>query len=257
MTTVDLNCDVGESFGAYHMGADEDVLRYVSSANIACGFHAGDPATMRHTVAVALQHGVALGAHPGFPDLAGFGRRNMELSAAEVRDLVVYQVGALSAFAAAHGAQLSHVKPHGALYNMAAARPDLAQAIAEAVRSIDEYLVLFALAGSELVTAGREIGLRVAEEVFADRRYADDGRLVSRRDPGAVLDDPARVVEQALRMVVQGRVTAVSGADLTVRADTICIHGDTPGAARLARKLRAALEEKEIVVAPPPMRGAT
>ena len=257
MKSVDLNCDVGESFGAYRLGADEEVMRHVTSANVACGFHAGDPGTMRRTVAIAVKRGVALGAHPGFPDLAGFGRRRMELSATEVRDLVVYQVGALSAFAVAHGAQLTHVKPHGALYNMAAAQSDLAQAIAEAVYSVDQYLVLFGLAGSELVTAGRETGLNVAEEVFADRRYAADGSLVPRREPGAVIDDPDEVVKQALRMVVDGRVTAVNGSDITVNANTICIHGDTPGAATLALRLRMALESAGVRVAPPPMRSAT
>jgi UPF0271 protein len=257
MHSVDLNCDVGESFGAYRLGADEDVLRHVTSANIACGFHAGDPGTMRRTVAVAVKRGVALGAHPGFPDLVGFGRRNMELSVAEVRDLVVYQVGALSAFAVAQGAQLAHVKPHGALYNMAAARADLAQAIAEAVYSVDQYLVLFGLAGSELVTAGRNAGLNVAEEVFADRRYAADGSLVPRREAGAVIDDPEHVVKQALGMIVDGRVTAVNGSPVTVNANTICIHGDTPGAAQLALKLRLALEAAGVRVAPPPIRSAT
>ena len=257
MRSVDLNSDVGESFGAYRLGADEDVLRHVTSANIACGFHAGDPGTMRRTVAIAVKHGVALGAHPGFPDLAGFGRRNMELSAAEVRDLIVYQVGALSAFAVAHGAQLAHVKPHGALYNMAVARPDLAQAIADAVFSVDQYLVLFGLAGSELVTAGRNAGLNVAEEVFADRRYAPSGSLVPRRETGAVIDDPEEAVRQAMQMVVDGRVTTVSGSDITVNANTICIHGDTPGAAQLALKLRLAFEGAGVRVAPPPIRSAT
>jgi UPF0271 protein len=257
MPTVDLNCDVGESFGTYRLGTDEEVLRYVTSANIACGFHAGDPATMRRTVATAVRHGVAIGAHPGFPDLAGFGRREMQMSAEEVRDIVVYQIGALTAFALAHGAQLSHVKPHGALYNMSATRKDLAKAIADAVRSVDDYLILFALAGSELAEAGREAGLHVAEEVFADRRYAANGTLVSRAEAGAVIDDADAVVAQAMRMVLERRVTAVDGTDVSVRADTICIHGDTPGAAQIAKKLRSSLEGAGVTIAPPPMRSAT
>jgi UPF0271 protein len=256
MPAIDLNCDVGESFGAYQLGADADVLRYVTSANIACGFHAGDPGTMRRTVSAALKHGVALGAHPGFPDLAGFGRRNMELSVDEVHDLVVYQVGALSAFAVAQGARLAHVKPHGALYNMAAARRELADAIARAVRAVDAQLVLFGLAGSQLVAAGRDAGLRVAEEVFADRRYDATGALAPRGDADAVVSDSTLVVRQALRLARDGRVTARNGEDIAVRADTICIHGDTPGAAELARQVRVALERDGVTVAAPARVGA-
>ncbi len=241
MPTVDLNCDIGESFGAWTLGSDGDILAQVTSANIACGFHAGDPSTMRQTIERALNSGVALGAHPGLPDLAGFGRRVMEVTAVETYDMVVYQVGALAAFAAARGARLAHVKPHGALYNMAAARPQLADAIARAVRDVDSRLMLFGLAGSASVAAARAVGLVAIEETFADRRYAADGTLVPRSQPGAVIADTATAVQQAVRMIRDGSVTAIDGGEVSVHPDTICIHGDTPGAAGHARELRAAL----------------
>ena len=251
MPTIDLNCDVGESFGAWTSGADAEILAAVSSANIACGFHAGDPAVMRRTVDLALDEGVALGAHPGLPDLPGFGRRIIEVTPDEVYDMVVYQVGALAAFAAVRGARLAHVKPHGALYNMAAVRPPLAESIARAVRDVDRTLLLFGLAGSELVAAARALGLTAVEEVFADRRYSPDGTLVPRGEPGAVIEETTAAVRQAIRMVREGRVTAIDGSDVAVHADTICIHGDTPGAVEHARALRAALATAGIdVVAP-------
>lgn len=251
MPTVDLNCDIGESFGAWTSGSDAEVLAQVTSANIACGFHAGDPATMHRTVDLALEHRVALGAHPGLPDLAGFGRRVMEVTPDEAYDMVVYQVGALAAFAAVRGARLTHVKPHGALYNMAATRMSLADAIARAVRDVDRHLMLFGLAGSSLVTAARALGMTAIEEVFADRRYSSDGTLVSRKERGAVIEDASAAVRQAVRMVRDGRVTAIDGTDVAVRADTICIHGDTPGAAGHARALRAALADAGIEVTAP------
>jgi UPF0271 protein len=251
MPSVDLNCDIGESFGAWTLGADAAILSQVSSANIACGFHAGDPATMRRTVALALDHGVALGAHPGLPDLAGFGRRVIEISPEEAYEMVVYQVGALAAFAAARGARLAHVKPHGALYNMAAARAALADAIARAVRDLDRELSLFGLAGSELVAAARANDVPAIEEVFADRRYLGDGTLVPRSTPGAVIGDTDDAVRQAIGMVRDGVVTAIDGTRVRVRADTICIHGDTPGAAEHARALREALGAAGITIAAP------
>lgn len=254
MTSVDLNCDTGESFGAWTLGADAELLSEVTSANIACGYHAGDPATMRRTIDLALARGVALGAHPGLPDLAGFGRRVIEVSIDDAYDMVVYQVGALAAFAAARGARLAHVKPHGALYNMAAARPPLAAAIAGAVRDVDRSLMLFGLAGSALVAAARAAGLVAVEEVFADRRYAPNGALVARSEAGAVIKDANAAVAQAVRMVRDGRVTAIDGTELPVRADTICIHGDTPGAASHARALRAALTAAGIEVSAPQRR---
>ena len=256
MPSVDLNCDIGESFGAWTLGADADVLSHVTSANIACGFHAGDPATMRKTVDLALDRGVAVGAHPGLPDLVGFGRRVIEVTADEAYEMVVYQVGALAAFAAARGARLAHVKPHGALYNMAATRAPLADAIARAVRDVDRALMLFGLAGSRLIAAARSAGIVAVEEAFADRRYAANGTLVSRSEPGAVIDDTDLAVRQAVRMVREGKVTAIDGSEVRVHADTICIHGDTPGAAEHARALRAALSDAGIEVAAPRRQAA-
>ena len=248
---IDLNADVGESFGAYRYGDDEGVIPCVSSANIACGFHAGDPAVMRSTVQLARRHGVAVGAHPGFQDLAGFGRREMRLGAAELENLVAYQVGALAAIAAAEGASLSHVKPHGALYNMAARDSTMAEAIARAVRGVDASLVLFGLSGSQLVAAGERAGLRVASEVFADRGYGADGSLAPRGTPGAVVTDAAEVARRAVEMAAGQAVAALDGTRVSVKADTICVHGDTPGAAAIARAVRDALVAAGITVASP------
>ncbi len=246
--TVDLNCDMGESFGAWRMGADADVMPHVTSANIACGFHAGDPAVMRRTVRLAREHGVAVGAHPGFPDLPGFGRRDLHVSPREAEDLVLYQLGALAAMAAAEGVAIAHVKPHGALYNMAARDPVLAGAIAKAVAAFDRRLVLFGLAGSVMLAAGREAGLNVAAEGFADRGYEPDGSLAPRSRPGAVITDPAAVVARAVRMVRDGVVTATDGRDVALEVQTLCVHGDTPGAAALARELRSGFEAAGIAV---------
>ncbi len=250
MISVDLNCDMGEGFGAYSIGDDEGVLRYVTSANVACGFHAGDPSVMERTVALAAAAGVSVGAHPGFPDLAGFGRRELAASADEVRAMVLYQVGALGAFAAARGVALTHVKPHGALYNMAARRTDLAVAIAEAVAAYDPSLVLVGLYGSELVKAGNAAGLRCAGEAFADRAYRADGSLVPRSQPGAVIDDPAACAARAVRMVSDGSVTAIGGERVELRPDTICLHGDGDGALELAAALSKALREAGVDIRP-------
>jgi UPF0271 protein len=240
---VDLNADVGESFGPWVLGHDPAIVPCVTSVNIACGFHAGDPGVMRETVALALEHGVAIGAHPGLPDLQGFGRRPMRLSPQEVQDLVVYQTGALAALTAAQGGSVRHVKPHGALYNMAAVEPELADAIARAIASIDRRLLLVGLSGSELIEAGRRAGLPTASEVFADRGYAADGSLLPRGSRGALLEDADAVAERALEIVNQRAVTTAEGHRLTVQPDTICIHGDTPGAPELARALRRMLEQ--------------
>jgi len=248
---IDLNADVGESFGVYRYGDDEGVVPCVSSVNIACGFHAGDPAVMRSTVQLARLYGVAVGAHPGFQDLPGFGRREMHLGAAELETLVAYQIGALAAIAAAEGTRLSHVKPHGALYNMAARDAAMADAIARAVRGVDASLVLFGLSGSQLIAAGERAGLRVASEVFADRGYRADGSLAPRGTPGAVVTDAAEVARRAVEMAARHAVTALDGASVSVRADTICVHGDTPGAAAIARAVRAALRSAGIDVTPP------
>jgi UPF0271 protein len=238
---VDLNSDVGESFGAYTIGQDPILLTHITSANVACGFHAGDPGVMRATVAMARQYGVAVGAHPGFPDLVGFGRRELHASPREVEDFVVYQIGALWAVAAAQGVRLQHVKPHGALFNMAVRDGALADAIARATAAVDRSLILFGQPASELVAAGRRAGLRTASEVFADRAYEPDGTLVSRRKPGAVIHDPSAVVERVVRMARDRSVEAVDGSVIALDLDTICVHGDTPGAADLAARIREAL----------------
>jgi len=238
---VDINCDMGESFGAYEIGADEDVMPYVTSANIACGFHGGDPAVMRKTIAAATAHGVAVGAHPGLPDLVGFGRRTMQVTPQEVYDMLIYQTGALLGFAKALGVPLRHVKPHGALYNMAAAQPALADAIARAVRDVDAELVLYGLAGSQLLTAAERVGIRSASEAFADRNYLHDGALVPRSRPDAMVHDADEAVRRVVRMVSEGIVVDVEGEDIPIRADTICIHGDGPHAAEIARKLKEGL----------------
>jgi len=249
MTTIDLNCDMGESFGAWTMGQDAAVLAHVTSANIACGFHAGDPLTMRRTVDAAAKRGVAIGAHPSLPDLAGFGRREMRVSADETHAMTLYQIGALAAVARAAGAALHHVKPHGALYNMAAKDRALADAIASAVRDFDRALILVGLAGSELPRAGEAAGLAVAHEAFADRRYEADGSLMARSQAGAVIDDVDAAVAQAIAIATRGEVGAPNGV-LRVRADTICVHGDRPDAALFARRLREGLEAAGVWIAP-------
>lgn len=249
-SSVDLNCDMGESFGAWSMGADATVLEHVSSANIACGFHAGDPTVMQATVAAALERGVAVGAHPSLPDLQGFGRRAMHVTPDEAYALVLYQVGALAGFCRARGGRLSHVKAHGALYNMAATDSALAQAIARAVRDFDPTLVLFGLAGSELVRAGRAAGLTVANEVFADRTYQSDGTLTPRTRPNAMIEDIGSALSQVERMLCEGKVRSGDGVDVAIEPDTICIHGDQPGAVQFARELRALLARLAVAVRP-------
>ena len=246
---IDLNCDMGEGFGIWPLGRDEALLEHITSANVACGFHAGDPAGMRRVTHLAAARGVALGAHPGLPDLQGFGRRELAISPADAYAGVLYQVGALGAFARAEGIPLAHVKAHGALYNMAARDAALAMAIAQAVRDYDPALVLVGLSGSELLRAGTALGLRVASEVFADRGYEADGSLTPRTLPGAMVTDPAEAVARVLRMVAEGRVRSRQGPDLELRADTVCLHGDQPGAETFARSLRAALAGAGITVA--------
>jgi UPF0271 protein len=250
MAEIDLNCDVGESFGAYKLGFDEEIIKHVSSANIACGFHAGDPMVIQQTIKLVKTYGVKVGAHPGYPDLLGFGRRDMAVTPAEVKSYLVYQIGALQAFARVEGLELQHVKPHGALYNMAVGDPRLSQAIAEAVRSLDEGLILVALAGSAWVNIAKEQGLRVAGEAFADRAYSADGSLVPRSQPGAVVKDKKRVADRVIRMIEEGQVEAITGEDITIEADTICLHGDTPGVLKLAIHLRGALQDRGINIAP-------
>jgi UPF0271 protein len=246
----DLNCDMGESFGAYRIGQDAQVMPYITSANVACGFHAGDPSVMRETVRLAKAHGVAVGAHPGLPDLVGFGRREMTIAPRELEDGVAYQVGALAALAAAEGVRLQHVKAHGALYNMAAKTPALADAIARAVAAVDRSLILLGLPDSELLRSGVRAGLRVAGEAFADRAYEPDGSLVSRSKAGAVIHDPEAVVARVLRLARDGVVQAVDGSLVRLDARTVCTHGDTPGAHELVRRLREALEAAGVQVSP-------
>jgi len=248
MHVVDLNCDMGESFGAYKMGRDEEILDYVTSANIACGFHAGDPSTMRKTVRLALEKNVGIGAHPGFQDLAGFGRRNIDITPQEAYDIVVYQIGALYAFVKSEGGKLQHVKPHGALYNIAAKNAPIAQAIAEAVYKVDPELILLGLAGGELVKAGKKIGLKTASEVFSDRTYQEDGSLTSRREANALIKDHDAACRQVIRMVKEGKVTSLQGKDVSIQADTICIHGDGEHALDFAKYIRKALKEANITV---------
>ncbi|MGE6752495.1 LamB/YcsF family protein [Rossellomorea sp. NPDC071047] len=234
---IDLNCDLGESFGTYTIGQDEEMMKFVSSVNVACGFHAGDPLVMKQTVTNALSHNLKIGAHPGLPDLQGFGRRMIQISPKEAYALVQYQIGALLAFIKAQGGKLSHVKPHGALYNMAAKDSKLAASIAKAVYDLDPGLTLFGLSQSELTKAGEEIGLHVAHEVFADRTYQSDGSLTPRSLPNAVLHDENEVEKQVLRMVEKQEVVSTDGEVLSIKADTICLHGDNTAALNLARRL--------------------
>jgi UPF0271 protein len=245
---IDLNSDLGESFGPWPMGDDSALMASISSANVACGFHAGDPGAMRATVALAKASGVAIGAHPGFPDLVGFGRREIKATPQEVEDFVVYQVAALAGIAATQGVRLQHVKAHGALYNMACRDRALADAIARAVAAFDRKLILFGLPDSELIKAGKEAGLTVAAEVFADRAYEPDGSLASRQKAGSVIHDQAAVVARAITMVRDRQVVATDGSTITLEADTICLHGDTKGAAELARGVRQGLEAAGIQI---------
>lgn len=249
MKTIDLNCDMGESFGAWKMGADAEIMPLVTSANIACGFHAGDPATIRRTVRLAVDYGVAIGAHPSLPDLQGFGRRAMKIKPQDMYDLVLYQAGALEAFARAAGARLHHVKCHGALYNMAANDEELSESLVRAAKDLG--VMLYVLSNSRNFRIAKRAGVPVAGEVFADRGYADDGTLAPREAPGGLIEDAAQSVAQALEMVERGCVTSLSGRKVPVSPDTICLHGDQPDAVALARALRNAFNEKGIRLAAP------
>ncbi len=245
---IDINSDLGESFGAYTIGHDAGLMKSITSANVAAGFHAGDPSVLRETIRLAKANGVAVGAHPGFPDLVGFGRRELNVTPSEAEDLVLYQVAAVVGVAAAEGMRVQHVKPHGALFNMAVRNAELSAAIARAVAAIDRSLILFGLPGSEILNAGRAAGLRVAAEIFADRAYEPDGSLMSRRKPGSVIHDANAVVSRAVRMVKERSVTASDGSVVPLDADTICVHGDTPGSDHLAATLRAGFEAAGVTV---------
>lgn len=238
---VDLNSDLGESFGAYTIGRDEDVTEYVTSVNVACGFHAGDPDVMEKTVLIAKKNGIAVGAHPGYPDLSGFGRRNLAMSPDEARTCVMYQLGALQAFLTANGMKLQHVKLHGALYNTAAVDERLAMAICEGVAAVAPGTCFLGLAGSKMLQAAEKAGLRAVSEVFADRAYNDDGTLVSRKLPGAVLHDADEAIARTIRMVKEGVVTSINGNDIPIRADSICVHGDNASALEFVRNICEAL----------------
>lgn len=246
MQKVDLNCDLGESFGPFTMGMDEDILPHITSANIACGFHAADPMVMAATVKAAEKENVALGAHPGLPDLVGFGRRNMAVTEEEVKNYVKYQIGALAAFSKT--GTLHHVKPHGALYNMAASNYTLARGICEGIREVDPGLILYGLANSELIRAAEDTGLSYAQEVFADRNYQEDGTLVPRNQPDALILDEDLAVERVIQMVEEGKVKAVTGKWISLKPDTICVHGDNPKAVEFAKRIHAALLERGIEV---------
>ncbi|MCD8338358.1 MAG: LamB/YcsF family protein [Lachnospiraceae bacterium] len=252
MRTIDLNCDLGESFGNYKCGMDEEILPYITSANIACGFHASDPLIMQKTVRLAKENQVHIGAHPGFQDLAGFGRRNMSLPPAEITAIIEYQIGALNAFCAANDVRLQHVKPHGALYNMAAKDPVIADAICEGIAAVDPDLILLGPAKSQLILSAEKNNLRAAREVFADRAYEEDGSLVARSKPGAVISDRKEALARVIQMVKYGTVTAITGREIEVEADSICIHGDNPAALVFAKSIREALQAEGIT--PEPMK---
>ncbi len=250
---IDLNSDVGESFGIYKLGLDEEVIPLISSANIACGFHAGDPAVMKRTISLAKENKVGAGAHPGFPDLIGFGRRNMDATLEEIKDYVTYQIGALQAFASAQGVRLQHVKPHGALYNMAVQNWVVWDAVAEALAGLDRDLILVALAGpnrSELEALATRHSIRIAFEFFADRAYNSDGSLVSRREAGAVFHNSEEVAERVVKMVTEGVVLAKDDSEIRLEADTICVHGDNPEAVALVKNIRESLIGSGIEVVP-------
>jgi len=250
MTKIDLNCDMGESFGLYSIGNDQDIMPLITSANIACGFHAGDPQVMRNTVQLAYSLGVAIGAHPGYQDLQGFGRREMTLSADEVETLILYQIGALAAFVKANKHDLIHVKPHGALYNQAARDIVLASSIARAVHKFSPSLILVGLAGSRLVEAGTDLGLHVANEGFPDRLYTPDGSLASRKLPGAVLSSPDAVASQAINLARDGIKVTNGSQNLSIPVDTLCIHGDNPTAVSILQTIKNQFEKLGIRISP-------
>ena len=248
MFRVDLNSDLGEGFGRYTIGMDDGIIPLISSANIACGFHASDPVVMVETVKKAKEAGIQVGAHPGFPDLMGFGRRNMNISLEEAKAYTLYQISALGGICKAQGMKLQHVKPHGAMYNMAAKDYELSKAICEAVKEYDPQLVVMGLSGSETIRAAKDLGLRTAEEVFADRGYEEDGSLVNRKKAGAFIHDENEAITRVIRMVKEGKVTAVTGKDIEIQADSICVHGDGEKALLFVEKIRNAFEAEGNIV---------
>lgn len=246
MYKVDLNSDLGESFGCYKIGMDEEVLKHITSANIACGFHAGDPIQMDKTVKLAVENNVQIGAHPGFMDVIGFGRREMKISKDEVKAYVKYQLGALNSFVISNGANIQHVKAHGALYNMAAKDYEISLSIAQAVYEVDKNIILLGLANSSIIDAGKDVGLRVANEVFADRAYNSDGTLVSRSIEGSIIHDPNIAIKRVIKMVKENKVEDINGKDIDIKADSICVHGDNPKAIEFVKSIRAELIKEDI-----------
>lgn len=247
MLKIDLNCDLGESFGNYKIGLDEEVIKYVTSANIACGFHASDPLVMEKTVRLAKNAGVGVGAHPGFPDLVGFGRRNMNVSIAELKAMVTYQLGALDAFCRANKIILQHLKPHGAMYNMAGKDEKMALAIAEAIGNYNSSLILLGLSGSQMLKAAQTVGIPFKKEVFADRAYEEDGSLVARTKPGAMIEDENEAIQRIIDMVRYGKVKSITGKEISVEPDSVCVHGDNPRTLDFVIKIRKRLEEEGII----------
>lgn len=245
---IDLNCDLGESFGNYKIGMDEEVIKFISSANIACGFHASDPLVMAKTVELAKENRVKVGAHPGFPDLVGFGRRNINVSPSELKNMVQYQIGALNAFCIANGVKMNHVKPHGAMYNMAAKDVNLATSIAEGIAEVDSSLILLGLSGSHLINAAKQVGLKTAAEVFADRAYEEDGSLVARTKPGAVITNEDEVIERVIGMIKSGCVKSITGKEIPIQPDSICVHGDNPKALNFVKMIRERLLSENIKI---------
>lgn len=243
---IDLNCDMGESFGNYEIGMDNKVMNYVSSANLACGFHAGDPTVMSNRVKMAKKKNVSIGAHPGYPDLMGFGRRKMDVDPEELRDYITYQVGALKGFAESLGMNLQHVKPHGALYNSAANSEELARSIASAIAELDKSIILVGLSGSKFIKIAEEMGLKTGAEVFADRAYTTDKTLVSRKKDGAVIHDSQEVTRRVINMVKNEQVKTIEGDEITIKADTVCVHGDNPEAVELVKNLKNSLNDEGI-----------
>ena len=248
MYRVDLNSDLGESFGRYTLGMDDKIIPLITSANVACGYHASDPVVMEKTVSMAREAGIRVGAHPGFPDLMGFGRRNMAVSPAEAKAYVMYQLGALEGFCRAKGVKLQHVKPHGALYNMAAKDYELSRAICEAIYEFDKNLIVLALSGGELARAAKDMGLRTALEVFADRSYEEDGTLVNRRKDGAMITDEDEAIARVVRMVKEKKVIAITGKDIPIQADSVCVHGDGAKALAFVERIRKALTEEGVEI---------
>ena len=248
MFRVDLNSDLGESFGRYTIGMDDKIIPMITSANVACGYHASDPVVMNKTLAMAKEAGIRVGAHPGFPDLMGFGRRNLSVSQEEAKAYTLYQLGALDAFCRINGLKMQHVKPHGALYNMAAKDYELSKAICEAIKEFDQELIVLALSGGELAHAAKDMGLRTALEVFADRAYEEDGTLVNRRKEGAMITDETLAISRVVRMIKEKKVTAITGKDIPIQADSVCVHGDGEKALAFVEKIRAALQDEDIEI---------